>query len=168
MIHRLLIKLWSWLPLPTRLQWKLLSLWTPKFRVAVAAILLNERRQILLCEHTYRGEYPWGLPGGSLKAHEDPALAIQREILEETGLSVRVVKPLILYSLQEHPQINITYLCYPTGGAYRTNAEVSSIQYFPLSALPERLLPSERELIERASALLDEDEPYLSEKQPGS
>ncbi len=156
MIHRLLIKLWGWLPLPDRYQWKLLSLWTPKFRVAVAAILLNERGQILLCEHTYRGEYPWGLPGGSLKAHEDPALAIQREISEETGLSVRVARPLFLKSFQDHPQISIIFLCYPTGGVFRSNAEVSKTQYFPLDALPERLLPSERELVERAVMLLEE------------
>jgi ADP-ribose pyrophosphatase YjhB (NUDIX family) len=158
MFQRLLLKLWGLLPLPEWIQWKLLSLWTPKFRVAVAAIVLNERRQILLCEHTYRGKYPWGLPGGSLKAHEDPEQAVKREIDEETGLCVQVVRPLILKSLQHFSQINITYLCYPTGGSYRANAEVASIRFFPLDDLPESLLPSERELIHRAIQKIDDGE----------
>jgi ADP-ribose pyrophosphatase YjhB (NUDIX family) len=155
MVYRLLLKIWRSLAMPDWLQWHLLALWTPKYRVAVAAILLNDKRQVLLCEHTYRHEYPWGLPGGSMKAREDPDCAIEREISEETGLSIRIDRPLMALATEDRPQISIIYLCTIQGGDFQPNAEVSRIQFFDFPDFPARLLPSERKIIERAFSMLD-------------
>ncbi len=161
MIYHLLVKLWGWLQLPAWLQWRLVSLWTPKYRVAVAAILMNAQQQILLCEHTYRRDYPWGLPGGSLKAREDPVQAMEREIFEETGLKIRVDRPLMAISAVESPQISIIYLCCLSEGesavgGFQPNAEVSRIQFFDSYNLPDLLLPSEREIIQNAMRIIHE------------
>ena len=56
--------------------------------VGVAAVVLNERNQILL-EQEYRhpiGEVTYQLPGGLNAAGEDPAECIRRELREETGV----------------------------------------------------------------------------------
>ena len=60
-------------------------------RVAAYGLLLNEAR-ILLC--SISDQLPWDagrwtLPGGGLEFGEDPALAMMREVHEETGLRVR-------------------------------------------------------------------------------
>jgi ADP-ribose pyrophosphatase YjhB (NUDIX family) len=157
-IHRLLIRLWAWLALPDWLQWKILSLWTPKFRVAVAAIVLDEQSRVLLCEHTYRGEYPWGLPGGNIQLRENPDQAIQRETFEETGLSVRILRPLFVRRHPDRPQFSIIYLCTPTGGSYQPNAEVRAIRFFDPTDLPDQLIPTEREMIADAYRIITEKE----------
>lgn len=63
----------------------------PDPKVAVAAIVCDERGQILLVRRAndpQRGL--WTMPGGFMDAGEDPRQAAERECLEETGLQVRV------------------------------------------------------------------------------
>lgn len=60
-------------------------------RVAAYGLVLNEAR-ILLCrisQHLPLNAGYWTLPGGGLEFGEDPALAMIREVHEETGLRVR-------------------------------------------------------------------------------
>src|SRR3989442_8834371 len=93
---RLLLHLWRVVPLPYAVQWLLLWLTTQKFLVGVNAVALNECGEVLLAYHTYRNQYPWGLPGGFLNQNEHPARAVEREVVEETGLRVRALRPLII------------------------------------------------------------------------
>ena len=73
-----LLRVWRWLPLPEWGRWRLAWLLTQKFLVGVMAVVFDDQGQILLFNHTYRREHPWGLPGGWLKARESPAAAIER------------------------------------------------------------------------------------------
>ena len=54
-------------------------------RVGAYAVIEHENR-VLLCQLT-RSRH-WTLPGGGLEFGEDPLLAMHREVLEETGLTV--------------------------------------------------------------------------------
>ena len=67
----------------------------PKFLVGVLAVIFDDRGRVLLLKHTYRPDYPWGLPGGWLRAGEGAAEGIERELLEETGFVVRAIRPLM-------------------------------------------------------------------------
>ncbi|MCJ8504234.1 NUDIX domain-containing protein [Kocuria flava] len=62
---------------------------------AAAAVVLDERGRLLLVR---RGRAPqrgrWTLPGGALEPGETVAGAAVREVLEETGLRVRVLREL--------------------------------------------------------------------------
>jgi len=58
----------------------------PKKRIAAAALLLNERQELLVVKPTYRDG--WLLPGGVVEAGESPRQACMREIREELGLTI--------------------------------------------------------------------------------
>jgi 8-oxo-dGTP diphosphatase len=65
----------------------------PAERQRLAAYALVQRNDaVLLTRHSARGPRPgtWTLPGGGLDHGEPPALAVAREVLEETGLVATV------------------------------------------------------------------------------
>lgn len=57
-----------------------------KYRKNVAALILNEHKQILVCE---RSDIPgaWQVPQGGIDEGETPEETLKRELLEETGIS---------------------------------------------------------------------------------
>ena len=80
--------------------WRAMPLWLhfytarivrPRFRAAVAAIIFNESKQVLLFKHTYR-KFEWGLPAGGLEHREQPMDAVKREFFEETSMQIEVEK----------------------------------------------------------------------------
>ena len=125
----------------------------PKFRVAVAAMIFDDKGYILLCEHTYRKFHPWGLPGGGLEYGENPEDGVRREVREETGLDVQVEKLLYAESAPNNHHINLIYLCRIVGGMFQPNHEISQTRFFGVDELPT-LLSSEQALIERVAGLL--------------
>lgn len=58
-------------------------------RVAVGALVLHEDRVLVVERGKAPAEGVWALPGGSVELGETMAEAIEREVLEETGLVVR-------------------------------------------------------------------------------
>src|SRR5512138_587395 len=70
-----------------------------------AAVLLEQDGRVLLVRRVnepYRGK--WTLPAGFVDANEDPATAVERECLEETGLVVRASEVLDVIAGREHPR----------------------------------------------------------------
>jgi ADP-ribose pyrophosphatase YjhB (NUDIX family) len=90
LIKSLLFRLWRVLPLPFFLRSGLIWLLTPKYLIGVDALIVNEENECLLFKHSYRKEYPWGLPSGYLHKREHPLEAIKREIFEESGYVVHI------------------------------------------------------------------------------
>jgi ADP-ribose pyrophosphatase YjhB (NUDIX family) len=150
-----LLRLWGRLPIPNRLRWAIISLFVPKFAVGVVGVIFNEEKDILMFHHTYRGSrYPWGLPSGWLAPREDPVRAIVREIYEETGLDVCVVRPLLIENAFLFRRLDLFFLCEYEGGEFRPSSEVDATQFFNKDSLPEMLL-SQREMIEKILDLLE-------------
>jgi 8-oxo-dGTP diphosphatase len=85
---RWLLRIWR--PLPGWLKLVYLRLRYGWHGVGVAALIRDEAGRILLVHRTYSDDEPWALPGGWLEGNEPIESALERELLEETGLRVRV------------------------------------------------------------------------------
>jgi len=69
-----------------------------KIRLGCSAAIFDEQGCILLTKRQDNGQ--WCLPGGGMDSGESAAEACEREVLEETGLSVKVKRLVGVYS---HP-----------------------------------------------------------------
>ena len=150
-MKRFLLRIWR--ILPPWLEGLASAIVRPSYHVPAGAIIFNEQGQLLLCRHTYRRQYAWGLPGGDIKFGEDPAEAVRRELREETGLSVQPIRLLLIENSKEIHKVTLTYLCGGVSGKFIPSDEVSAIQYFDLESLPE-LSREQQTTIEKALAIL--------------
>jgi 8-oxo-dGTP pyrophosphatase MutT (NUDIX family) len=117
----------------------------PRFRMAVAALVFDEHKRVLLFKHTYR-KYPWGIPAGGLEYGEQPADAVVREFYEESGIQIDVQKLLLAHSLPYFKHVSLVYLCKIGAGEFRESYEISEMKYFDVNDLP-RMLFDEKDLI---------------------
>ncbi|MCU0465509.1 MAG: NUDIX domain-containing protein [Anaerolineae bacterium] len=107
----------------------------PRFTVGVVGVVFNAQREVLLVEHVYHPEIPWGLPGGGINYREDPALGLAREFREELGLAVRVVQPLYVeYTYWQH--VDLAFLCRAEGEIAKLSGELTDARWFKRDALP--------------------------------
>lgn len=108
-----------------------------RFSAGVVGVVLNTRGEILIVEHVFHPESPWGLPGGWLHQREAPTVALERELLEELGIMVEVGKPLLVstgYSSTNH--IDISFLCRTDSDAIALSSELLDFRWVPPEALP--------------------------------
>ena len=62
-------------------------------RIAVGAVVMKNDRLLLVCRGKPPSEGEWAVPGGSVELGETLREATEREILEETGLTIKVGDP---------------------------------------------------------------------------
>ena len=67
--------------------------------MAVGAIIIKENRILLVKRNKEPGEEAWAIPGGSVRLGETLQEAVEREILEETGLRVKAKDPVYTFDL---------------------------------------------------------------------
>ena len=116
---------------------------TPKL-VCRAAVIEGDR--ILMVRETVDGR--WTLPGGWIDVGESPATAAEREVFEESGYEVSVVKLAAVYDKlrHDHPPVPhhsylVFFLCDLIGGEARGSVETSEVGWFELADLPELSTP---------------------------
>lgn len=111
-------------------------------RVTVGAVgaVFNAEGQLLLVEHLFHPNTPWGLPGGGMNRGETPDQTVRRELLEETALRVEIVRPLLIAEshIWRH-HLDVGYLCRlePPDQAVRLSRELLAYRWFaPHEPLP--------------------------------
>ena len=147
----ILLRVWRDVPFPEWMRLLFLRLINPSFMVGAMALIQDERGRILVLEHTYRREVPWGLPGGWLKYAESPESGLAREVHEETGLDVSVDE-LLAADFWGRSQLDMLYRCSVRRGTYAATDETSSHRWVAVEQLP-RLLPNQLHLLRKAGVL---------------
>ncbi len=94
---------------------------TGRFLVAVGAIIENTKTgKILLLKRSVDKDFSagiWEYITGRLQQFEDPLAGLKREILEEAGIEVEVVKPISIFHIfrgektAENELVGIMYWC---------------------------------------------------------
>jgi 8-oxo-dGTP diphosphatase len=158
-INRILYYLWRHLPLPRGVRSRFIRGINDHFLVGVMALIVDDSGRVLLVRNTYDPRHNWSLPGGWMGRNEQPEACIQRELLEETGFTIEVESLVVARTQRKLPSVDLLYRARITGGSFASNAEVSEVRYFPVSALPDQLVAGQRKLIESIEEhLLAEDD----------
>ncbi len=88
-----------------------------RVRSAVKAVIQNKNRFLILKQKIGSNEF-WDLPGGKVEYGENPLEALHREVKEETGLEIKIKKPLGLFwffrTLDKDQVVCSTFLCKPS------------------------------------------------------
>lgn len=104
------------------------------FIVAAFAVIFDEQGRVLLSHRTDMDL--WNLPGGGMELGETPWDAVVREVAEETGLIVEVVRLTGVYSKPDKNEVVFNFLCRITGGTLTFTDEADRHEWFVLDALP--------------------------------
>jgi ADP-ribose pyrophosphatase YjhB (NUDIX family) len=140
-MHRLLLWLWRWLPMGTRLRWFVERTLVANHQLGACLIAFDEAGRVLLAHHTYRHQFAWSLPAGWIEHAEDPAAAATRELREETGLVARDVKLVAARRSRGRPSaLTLVYAARVDGGTFRPSAEVDQIRWVEVEELPPEIL----------------------------
>ncbi|MBA4179362.1 MAG: NUDIX hydrolase [Anaerolinea sp.] len=112
---------------------------TPK--VGADAAIFDSDGRILLMKRTDNKR--WCMPCGLEEVGESPAHCATREAKEETGLDVRIVQLVDVFTrlpsaeYTPYTLVSVLYLCEVTGGELRSSREDLGLQYWHIEDVPE-------------------------------
>jgi 8-oxo-dGTP pyrophosphatase MutT (NUDIX family) len=106
---------------------------------SVATILFKDDKVLLI----KRRDIPvWVLPGGGIEPGELPEVAACREMEEETGCQVEIVRKIALYNPRNRlSKITHFYEVKLKSGFLKTGNETKDLQFFSPTDLPKHLPP---------------------------
>ena len=114
---------------------------TPK--VDTRAAVFDDGGRILLV-HEKNGT--WSLPGGWCDVDQSVFSNTEKEVAEETGLSVKAKRLIAVQDWRRHNVTNYLFgvvktfvLCQPISGAFAENIETTEVRYFAMDELPAKL-----------------------------
>ncbi len=115
---------------------------------SVVCILILDDKVLLI----QRRDIPvWVLPGGGIDPGEPPEHAACREMEEETGLKVEIVRKIAEYTpINRLSRFTHFYEVRKVSGKLSTGPETFDLKFFHRSQLPKHLPPFQKEWIEDA------------------
>lgn len=110
--------------------------------VTQKAIIFNRHEDILLVRPTVGTG--WTLPGGRIQEGEGAEEALTREITEETGLSIRVGKPVktmteLWFTDGGEPMFTVVYECATEESNVTLNDEHEAFEWVPTETAIDRM-----------------------------
>jgi 8-oxo-dGTP pyrophosphatase MutT (NUDIX family) len=129
-----------------------------RVKAGVGVIVVDAAGRILLERRSDNGW--WGLPGGSIEAGESVRQAALREVLEETGLHIRITGLLGVYSepagrIVTYPDngevahlVDIALTAEIVSGELMVSCESLDLKFFPPVSLPPEIVPPARQPIQ--------------------
>ena len=115
-------------------------------KTSTAIIPFSEDKILLVKRNTVPFKGYWALPGGRMDPGETSEQTVVREVKEETGLDVAIVRIIGKY-VEKGVKDDVEYEYYPTcflvkvvgGEIKRQESEIQEIQLFSLKELPNPL-----------------------------
>jgi ADP-ribose pyrophosphatase YjhB (NUDIX family) len=137
--------------------------------VGVGGVIIDDGRSLLI----RRGSEPllgeWSIPGGTLELGETLEEGVARELLEETGLEVRVLELIEVFDRiylestagenvpQKGPRFHyviVDYLCQRLGGQPRAGSDVTDVAWAREKELPAyKLTETATRILRKAFAM---------------
>ena len=133
--------------------------------VGVGAVIVDDGRVVLVRRKYEPLKGHWSLPGGMVEVGETLEVALTREMLEETGLSVDVGPVIEVFdriTRDEERRVRyhfvlVDYLCWPAGGTLRAGSDVDAAIWVDPATLAEYTLTEKAtSVIQRALTLARE------------
>ena len=106
-------------------------------KVTAVAVVEQDGAVLFIRRTVEPGMGLWSLPGGYVDRGEEVGRAAEREVMEETGLEVRVEGVVGVYSQAGHPVILVVYDSVIVGGSLEPGEEASDARFFDAADLPE-------------------------------
>jgi len=130
-----------------------------KVKIGVGVFIRNKEGKILLEKRSDNGL--WGLPGGKVEPGETIENTAIREVKEETGFDIKIVKLLGIYSdplegrIITYPDngdtvhlIDILFEAVIVSGNLNISSESEAMIFFDLSSLPSEVASPARKPLE--------------------
>lgn len=120
--------------------------------VAVNAIIEKDESIFLVKRSIEPFKGLWSLPGGFIEYNETVEEALVREVEEETGLKIKPIRVVSVYSNPIRSPvkhvITICYHCTVLGGALKFSDESMEARFFALDQLPKEMAFDHRNIVE--------------------
>ena len=129
-------------------------------QVAVGALVTNQRKVLLVKRKHAPGEGLWAIPGGVVKLGETLQGAVEREVMEETGLTIRAKHPFYTFDVVERDDVGRIRFHYVIvdlmadfiSGELNPDDDAADARWVAPEELKDLpLSPSTRELLRRLS-----------------
>lgn len=127
--------------------------------MGVGGVVISDGRTLLI----KRGHPPlqgeWSIPGGTLELGETLLEGVERELLEETAIQVRVIDLIEVFERvfrddagrAQYHFVILDYLCEAISGEARAGSDVTDVAWVPQADLERYFLtPTAMRLIRRA------------------
>ena len=114
-----------------------------KFHITVKGIVVLDNKILLLkrVKPWTDGLGFWELPGGGLEYGETPNQALIRELKEETGLDIVIIKPAYTFTKirEDYQTVGIGFLCIPKNDHVRLSDEHTDYCFVTIEKAKELL-----------------------------
>jgi 8-oxo-dGTP diphosphatase len=138
--------------------------------VGVGGVVIQDGRALLIRRGTEPLKGEWSIPGGMLELGETLVAGVERELLEETGLKVRVIELIEIFERISHaergsgdpkqssrPQYHfviVDYLCEVVSGTAIAGSDVTDLAFASEDELSRfNLTPTATRIFKKAFAL---------------
>jgi ADP-ribose pyrophosphatase YjhB (NUDIX family) len=141
--------------------------------VGVGGVVIQDGRALLIRRGSEPMKGEWSLPGGMLEVGETLVQGVERELLEETGLTVRVLELIEVFERISHAEkgdvvgagnlgplyhfVIIDYLCEVVSGDAVAGSDVTDFAFATEAQLAKyNLTPTATRIIKKAFVLAEE------------